>query len=76
MPHKSLWLSYFTNAGSLPDDSGSFALRPPTEAAEVKRTQCVRWQAPRTPTEDAHLWAVVRDNRGGLVAFDQRVIVR
>jgi hypothetical protein len=75
-PQKSLWLSYFTNAGTLPDDAGSFAVHPPTGAAQVERTECIRWQAPPRTTEDAHLWAVVRDDRGGLAAYDQRIIVR
>ena len=75
-PHKSLWLSYFTNAGNLPDDDGSFTVRPPAGAEEVRRTECIRWQAPRTTTQHAHLWAVVRDNRGRLTAWDQRIIVR
>lgn len=75
-PEKSLWLSYLTNTGNLPDDEASFGLDAPTDAASVKRTQCIRWQAPSTPTEHAHLWAVVRDSRGGFAVWDLRIIVR
>jgi hypothetical protein len=75
-PRKSLWLDYFANAGSLPDDEGSFAVHPPTGAADAERTECIRWQAPRQATEHAHLWAVLRDNRGGLATFEQRIAVR
>jgi hypothetical protein len=75
-PRKSVWLSYFTNAGNLPDDETSFALHAPTDATRVSRTQCIRWQPPSTPTEQAHLWAVVRDNRGGFATWDQRILVR
>ena len=75
-PKKSLWLTYLTNAGNLPDDEASFALHAPPDGATVKRTPCIRWRPPRTPTEEAHLWAVVRDTRGGFATWDQRIIVR
>jgi hypothetical protein len=74
-PQKSLWLDFFTNAGSLPDDA-SFALQAPSDPATPRRTRCANWQAPAVPTEQAHLWVVVRDNRGGLSAWNQRIIVR
>jgi hypothetical protein len=75
-PTKSLWLSYLTNAGNLPADDANFALEAPTFPAISNRTPCIRWQPPTAPTEQAHLWAVVRDNRGGLSTWDQRIIVR
>ncbi len=75
-PQKPVWLSYFTNAGKLPDDEASFVLHAPTDAVSARRTQCIRWQPPGAPTEHAHLWAVVRDSRGGLAVWDQRIIVR
>jgi hypothetical protein len=75
-PQKSLWLDYFTNAGNLPADEASLGLRPPAQASATRRTECIRWQAPKVPTEHAHLWAVVRDDRGGLATWDQRIIVQ
>ena len=72
---KSLWLDAFTNAGSLPDDA-SFALHAPSKPSGIQRTPSVFWQSPSTPTEQAHLWAVVRDSRGGLTVSEQRILVR
>jgi len=78
-PSKSLWLNSFANAGRFSDDDDyetSFSLEPPTSPAPSKRTPCLRWQAPSTTTDHAHVWAVVRDNRGGLTVRDQRIMVR
>lgn len=75
-PQKSLWLDHYTNAGSFPEDVAGFPLHAPAERADVAQSSCVQWQAPNTPTEQAHLWAVVRDNRGGLTLWDQRIIVK
>ncbi len=74
-PQKSLWIDYYTNAGSISDEA-RFGLRAPEAGAARQRTGCTPWWAPPTPTEHAHLWAVVRDNRGGLTVHDQRIIVR
>ncbi len=75
-PKKSVWLEALTNAGQLPADEASFGIRPPREGAAARRTPCIRWQAPTTPTRHAHLWTVVRDNRGGLASWDLPIIVR
>ncbi|HEY5955600.1 MAG TPA: hypothetical protein VIV60_03560 [Polyangiaceae bacterium] len=78
-PTKGLWLEYFTNAGAVPDDT-SFALRSPqTNATDNVTDQgkpCVWWRAPNVATENAHIWIVVRDDRGGMATWDQRVLVR
>jgi hypothetical protein len=74
-PQKSLWLDGFTNSGKILDDA-RFSLESPSDASTPEVTRCVNWQAPPTPTEHAHLWIVVRDNRGGIALWDQRVIVR
>jgi hypothetical protein len=74
-PRKSLWLDYFTNTGKLLED-GHFSLEPPSDALTPAPSGCAYWQAPPIPTEHAHLWVVVRDDRGGLALWDQRIIVR
>lgn len=73
---KSVWLEYLTNAGNLPDEDARFGVDEPEGKAAARRTQCIHWQAPTTPTDNAHLWAVVRDDRGGTAVWDQRIIVR
>ncbi len=75
-PLNDLWLDYFTNAGELPEDDASFGLLPPKTATDTRRTECLRWRPPSTPTDHAHLWAVARNNRGGLSVWDQRIVVR
>jgi hypothetical protein len=74
-PEKSLWLDYFTNAGGLPDDP-TFALLTPKDATTTERSDCIAWVPPPEATQNAHLWVVVRDNRGGLTVRDQRILVR
>ncbi|HMA94870.1 MAG TPA: hypothetical protein VKP30_19400 [Polyangiaceae bacterium] len=75
-PTKSVWLDYLTNAGNLPGEDARFGIDAPQDDSAVQRTPCIRWQAPTVPTENAHLWAVVRDDRGGTAVWDQRIIVR
>lgn len=80
-PQKSLWVNYFTNAGNLPDrdddsDEASFGVRAPDTENDLARTPCIDWRPPRSATEHAHVWAIVRDNRGGLAVWDQRIVVR
>lgn len=74
-PHKSLWLDYYTNAGSVPEDARINLGRFEYGGTRVGAC-CATWRAPSTPTEHAHVWLVVRDNRGGLTVHDQRIIVR
>ncbi|MGC4064777.1 MAG: hypothetical protein QM784_09065 [Polyangiaceae bacterium] len=74
-PTKALWVEYFTNAGVFPDDDG-FALPPPAANDSSRRNPCIFWRAPPNATDNAHLWVVVRDDRGGVATWDQRVIVR
>lgn len=75
-PAKSVWLDYLTNAGNLPDEDARFGMDAPGDDTASQRTPCIRWQAPTVPTDQAHLWAVVRDDRGGTAVWDQRIIVR
>lgn len=75
-PQKSLWLDHYTNVGSFQEDVAGFPLDAPVDPAGVEMSDCIDWQAPSAATEHAHLWTIVRDNRGGLTAWDQRVIVR
>lgn len=75
-PTKSVWLDYLTNAGNLPDDDARFGVDAPEGDTTARRTPCIRWQAPTAPTDNAHLWAVVRDDRGGTAVWDQRIMVR
>jgi hypothetical protein len=73
---KFLWLSSLTNVGLLPADEADVALNAPADPAAKISTPCIRWQPPQSPTDHAHLWAVVRDNRGGLTVWDQQILVR
>ena len=82
-PTKALWAEYYANAGSLPDDA-RFALHAPEPNASVggigttdlSISYCAPWVAPTYATEQARLWVVVRDDRGGLSWLEQRVLVR
>jgi len=74
-PKKSVWVDYYTNAGAVPDDA-RYALHAPATNSDVSRSDCALWRAPMFPTTEAHLWAVVRDDRGGLTWRDQRIIVK
>lgn len=75
-PRKSLWLDYLTNAGRLPADDAGFGLVPPQDETSTRRTPCIRWQAPTTPTDQAYLWTVIRDSRGGASVAAQQIFVR
>lgn len=74
-PQKSMWLDYFTNVGQIPDDA-RYIVRPQPNPEEPDRSMCILWRAPTKPTEHAHVWVVLRDNRGGLATWDQRIIVQ
>jgi hypothetical protein len=71
---KSLWVEYYTNAGSVPDDA-RFGLGQPQES-DRELWYCASWQPPTSPTDDARIWLVLRDDRGGLTWRTQRIIVR
>lgn len=73
-PKKGVWLELYTNAGFV-DEDARFTLGPSRPMAEWI-TPPLLWWAPPVPTDNAHLWAVIRDNRGGVTVFDQPVIVR
>lgn len=74
-PRKSVWIKYFTNAGRLPSDPNIDVPFPADSATRTDR-RCIEWQAPTFPTEQAHVWVAVRDDRGGLTVWDQRILVR
>jgi hypothetical protein len=73
-PTKSLWINYFTNSGGVPDDNG-YAIRP-TSADDPSALRCAMWRAPTMTTDNAHVWLVIRDDRGGVATWDQRILVR
>jgi hypothetical protein len=77
-PQKSLWYDYYTNAGALPDDA-RLAMVPPDTTAEDERSvysYCAMWQPPAQATEEARIWIVLRDDRGGLTWRTQKILVR
>lgn len=74
-PKKALWVDYYTNAGNAPEED-PISLPAPPDPDGIQGMPCLPWRAPGFPTEHAHIWTVVRDNRGGLLVRDQRVIVR
>jgi hypothetical protein len=76
-PLKSLWFDYFTNVRRIVDDSDSERRALNDNNGGIREpTPCINWIAPVAPTENAHLWVIIRDNRGGLTAWDQRIIAR
>jgi hypothetical protein len=76
-PLKSLWFDYFSNARDMSNDNDSETRALNDKNGGVhERTSCINWYAPAAPTEQAHVWVIIRDNRGGLTAWDQRIIVR
>jgi hypothetical protein len=74
-PRKAVWIKSYTNAGEV-DSDGEQSLPVPPQLTGTTMGTCVNWRAPSSPTEHAHVWLVVRDNRGGLAVRDQRIIVR
>jgi hypothetical protein len=74
-PLKSLWAETYANGGGLPDDA-RFALPAPEPNTDTMRSSCAPWQAPPMATDQARLWIVVRDDRGGLSWLSQRILVR
>ena len=74
-PLKSLWVEYYTNAGHVPDDA-RFGLSPPATTSTPATSSCALWQAPQVATDEARIWIVVRDDRGGQAWLEQAVVVR
>jgi hypothetical protein len=72
---KSLWVTYYTNAGSTPDDF-AYGFTPEGQAQPTDELPIAFWRAPAYVTEEARLWFVVRDDRGGQAWHVQPVIVR
>ncbi|HMA91666.1 MAG TPA: hypothetical protein VKP30_03225 [Polyangiaceae bacterium] len=72
---KSVWIETFTNAGMLSNDP-DFGVSPPQPGEAGTQIRCLGWRPPAVATEHAHLWAVVRDDFGGLAVWDQRILVR
>jgi hypothetical protein len=69
-----VWLDLYTNAGFV-DEDARFTLGP-VQGLEGWPSPPLQWWAPPFATDHAHIWAVIRDNRGGLTVYDQPVIVR
>lgn len=72
---KSVWIEAFTNAGALTNDA-DFGVPPPSPGKTGTRIRCLGWRPPPIATEHAHLWAVIRDDFGGLAVWNQRILVR
>lgn len=72
---KSVWIESFTNAGALTNDA-NFGVPPPLPGKTGTQIRCLGWRPPPIATEHAHLWAVIRDDFGGLTVWDQRILVR
>ncbi len=75
--YKSVWYDYFSNIRDLAEynDWEKRALND-RDGGVHEKTSCINWYAPPVPTEHAHIWVIIRDDRGGLTAWDQRIIVR
>jgi hypothetical protein len=74
---KNVWVRYYATGGHL---SGLGALLERTDgggqaAASDDDSPATRWVPPADPDTDARIWAVVRDDRGGMAWAEQRVIV-
>ena len=74
-PKKSLWAENYTNAGHVPDDA-RFGLTPPEGNEMTVTSPCAYWQAPPFATDEARIWIVVRDDRGGIGWLEQQILVR
>jgi len=46
------------------------------DLAKSEWAGCSPWQAPTQPTDQARVWVVIRDDRGGIAWLEKRVIVR
>jgi hypothetical protein len=87
-PLKSLWVDCYSNTGAWPDDPHHGISGPPVNEFTdpnlsayldvlTTMTGCGNgWQAPTQPTDQARVWAVVRDDRGGLAWLEKRFVVR
>ena len=86
-PLKSLWIDCYANAGAWIDNP-HHGLDPPfvNDVADLKilanlngltdMTGCGGgWQAPLQATDQARVWAVIRDDRGGIGWLEKRFFV-
>ena len=72
---KSVWVTYYTNAGNTPTES-TYGLAPQTDSQFHPNLANAFWRAPNYSTNQAYLWFVVRDDRGGQAWHVQPIIVR
>ncbi len=88
-PPKSLWIDCYANAGGWPDNPhygfsappvSEFAGRNISKPADLDNYTamegCGYWQPPAQPTDQARVWAVIRDDRGGIAWLEKRFVVR
>jgi hypothetical protein len=84
-PLKSLWIDCYYSAGAWIDDpdhalEAPFATDPDLFAhvdTSSMMTGCGGgWQAPSQETDQARVWVIIRDDRGGIAWLEKRVIVR
>jgi len=79
-PPKSLWIDCYANVGAWIDDphQGLYdPIRSATDPGGTDMTDCGSgWQAPTQPTDQARIWVLIRDDRGGIGWLEKRVIVR
>ncbi len=70
LPPKSLWVRYYASAGDLANSEATL------DPARYSGTSPpAAWAPPPDAADDVRLWAVVRDDRGGLAWIEQRVVV-
>jgi hypothetical protein len=88
-PPKSLWIDCYSNTGAWPDDphhglsapsASEFVGHNISKPADLDNYTamdgCGYWQPPTQPTDQARVWAVIRDDRGGIGWLEKRVVVR
>jgi hypothetical protein len=73
---KSLWATYYVNAGATSEEDFTFGLAPSGTSRNTQKSEVASWHAPSYPTNRARVWFVVRDDRGGQAWLVQPVIVR
>jgi hypothetical protein len=79
-PHKSLWMDCYANTGAWNKDD-RIELDAPivnniADLAKSEWAGCSPWHAPTQPTDQARVWAVIRDDRGGIAWTEKRFVVR
>jgi hypothetical protein len=66
---KRVWVDYYATGGSVGDG------RVPLDAGDGGTSSPMRWVPPAASDAEARIWAVVRDERGGLAWVEQRIII-